>query len=296
MKSKLRKVYDAAKTLPEESLDPIWLAKVFQYFPLGEGVRYFVGDDRSVVLDSVIIGYRINSHMVYAKKDVRWLETNGSGSLEIADPNDRILIERVEDFQLVTPNLYRTDNLDYARKWELVTRGGPFRRGNQITVISNQWDEGTPCAETTVKRQVLLKNGFYAGHHIALLELHPNSMEKIDKRGYARVAAGIPAKVSLSRHGTPREALLVDFSECAVRVEFMQAGNGMEGLQISQKIVMDLDLGTSAPCVLTGRIMKLFPGEAVASLDGVQKGDAVQPVELMDLLSIKAFLLQRATP
>ena len=150
-------------------MDPAQLVELMQCFPIGGKVRYYPEDDDDLALDTIVIAYGINDHLVYTQNDIR-SEMDGQEHIFLIDDNWRdLVVRKVNSFCLLIPFILDDRNdLSYPRKVELLNETR-FARGRDLTLISLRGDKGVPHLRTFVRKRLIMKDGYYANHPVAFL-------------------------------------------------------------------------------------------------------------------------------
>jgi len=291
--------YIAARIRPQENtggaegpgLLPV--AEVMRHFPVGGKIRYYPDYRPDVTMDSIVIAYGINNHLVYAQRDIRLDETSANGPRFVLDDDWRDRpITHVERFCLVIPDIGGLEHcLDYDTRANL-RNGGQLQRGDQLTLMSLFSRQGLPHVETMVRKRVTLKEGYYANHSVIVLEVDPDSLRLVDQRRHRRIRTNLPVTVAVSGCHDPFTACLVDFSEYSLRMRCGQDLLTLAGLG-SRKIYVRLEIPTTGRHFdLQGRLVRCGDEDLVLGLTHLRVGEEFEEIGLLSALDIKASLLQ----
>jgi hypothetical protein len=199
--------------------DPAQLALLFRHFPVGARLSYFFDDRREFQFDTLVIGYRINDHLLHAKEGVQFDDDDLPCAFRI-DAHTVVPVAKLDRLRLMLPDTSADQNkLDIVTRSEL-GRDGHLRKGATLTLRARTLGRGVPTMETTVDRKETLADGPFAGQATVLVEPDLEMIRVVDNRRKPRVKAAIAAALL---HGAPpgtvTECLLVDFSEETLRLK-----------------------------------------------------------------------------
>ncbi len=290
--------YLAAKIRPQaedhdgDSLDLLQVAEVIRHFPVGGKIRYFPDYRPDVTVDSIVIAYGINNHLVYTQRDIR-LDDSGPRPCFVLDDDwkDRP-VHHVHRFCIVIPDIGGLENvLDYDTRVNL-RNGGELQRGDQLTLMSLFSGQGLPHVESMVRKRVALRDGYYANHSVIVLEIDPETLKLVDQRRHCRIHTSLPVSVAVSGYSEPFAAELADFSEFSLRLSCSPELLALPRLD-ARKIFVTLDMpGQSRYFDLQGKVLRVGKEDMVVQLTHLRQGDTFEEIGLLSALDIKASLLQ----
>lgn len=199
-------------------------------------------------------------------------------------------MREVKSFCLLIPYMGGAEgDLDYDRRVALET-GGYLQRGEVLTLMSLCNTRGVPHVNSLVRKRVLLKDGYYANHAVVVLEIQADSLNHIDQRQQMRVRTAVPVAIHLAEEGPTFDGLLVDFTECSLKLRLDDAA-GLIGERRNLVVTIDLP-AQGRKFVLAGRVLRRDGDYLVLSLSSRLKDTRFRDIELMDALDLKATLLQ----
>ncbi len=275
-------------------LDNERVVEIMESFPIGGKIRYFPTPRKDILLESLIIAYGINNYMVYTQNDIHVdRPENAPPRILLDDDWKDVAISRIHSFCFVIPDVGITDkDLDYVSKAALKT-GGWFRRGEQFTLMSLFTQRGVPHIDALIRKNVLLKEGYYANHSVVIMEVLPDSLTHVDQRQHHRIKTSIPVNIYLNEEGEPFPCLLVDFTESS----FKLCIEGQEALarQLARRrsVIVAIDLPAQMRSfILKGRVLRRDEGHVVLSLKSRLVGQQFEDMDLMGAIDLKASLLQ----
>ena len=291
--------YITGKVKPEVSEEVASLmaaeqvAAVMEHFQVGGKIRYSPDYRPEVTMDSLIIAYGINNHLIYAQRDIR-LDTSGKQPTLLIDDDwkDRPIPE-IRRFCIILPDIGNLEDvLDYDTRVR-VHNGGQLQRGDRITLMSLYANQGLPHVDTTVRKRVTLRDGYYANHSVIVLEVDTNTLRMVDQRQHYRIRTELPVTIRLADESMARRCNLVDFSENSLRLTFDEADMEVPALG-RQKVFINIDLEEQHKSfTLQANAIRKGEDFAVMRLTHVQQGDEFVELGLLEALDIKASLLQR---
>lgn len=283
---------------PEEaaapvSIEPVRLLEVMQAFPIGAKIQYHPEYHEDITLNSIIIAYGINDQLVYSNDVIHGWQDGKGLSLVIRNNGNEQLINEVESFCFVMPeNPQEEQQLDYTRKAQ-IGNGGQYRRGNNITIMSPGGNRGVPIIDTTVRKTIRLKEGYYAKHDVVVLDVDMNSFDIRDKRLHYRLQVNLPVSLKLSEHELAYTCTLEEYAENSVRISFSDEEPFASQINEGATIYFTIDMRNRLKkYMLMGTVQKRSPDRAVIRLSGIYRDHNYQDFNLLDALDIKASLLQ----
>lgn len=277
-----------------ESLPIAKLMELFRYFPLGEKIHYYPEYQKEGALETIVLGYSVNGQHIFSPIDIRCEQEGERDVFQLMVDGHEHLVRDVESFSLLIPFNQEDENKrDYMRRAELGPRG-PFRRQNIISLMACSMGGTLSQVDTMVRKVLPLKEGIYAGHDVVVLDVSPNTLTLSDQRQHYRLQTYVPAKLTV-KEGETHECTLVDFSEESVQLSFKEITADLLALTEYRRLTLEFDVALdgrgkeySLDCVMYRRT----DNSLVVKLQGVYKDDKLQSLGLVDILDIKASLLQ----
>lgn len=278
---------------PPASIEPVRLLEVMQSFPIGTKIQYHPEYQEDITLNSIIIAYGINDELVYSNDVIRGWQDGKSLSLVIGNGGNEKLINKVESFCFVIPeNPQEEQQLDYTRKAQIGT-GGQYRRGNSISIMSSGCDRGVPVIDTSVRKTIRLKEGYYAKHNVVVLDVEMDSYDIRDKRLHYRLQINLPISLKLSEDELAYPCTLEEYAENSVRIAFSDEEPFASLINEGASIYFTIDMRNRLKkYMLIGTVQKRSPDKAVIRLNKIYRDHNYQDFNLLDALDIKASLLQ----
>ncbi|MBL1261571.1 MAG: PilZ domain-containing protein [Thiotrichaceae bacterium] len=272
------------------SLDGDGLARLLPYFPIGNKLRYFPEFKQELTLNTAIIAYAINNELVYSNDDISWQEENGAFQLYLLGKR----LKKIKSFCFIMPTVGRgEEELDYARKARLGKDGG-FIKGNNITLNGEQSDGRLPLLDATVRKQLILKEGHFVGHKVAILDIDPRAFKLIEQRRHVRLRTDIVGEIQTKLGQVPQRCTMVDFSDRAARIIYDGEDSGRSSYREGSVITLSFELPKSTESrVIRGKVIRQHDATVVMTLDNIMREKDFEKVELFDIMEIKANLLQQ---
>jgi hypothetical protein len=281
-----RQVYDAND-----------LTTCLQYFPIGEGISYYPETRSDMQVDSMILGYALNSHMVFSSKDIKVSESR----VRLDGENPLTMdLDEVERFCMILPRHDRQE-MDWKRNGSkpdtaVATLVNDFARNAPITIFKNSSDGGVPTLDTIVRLSRVLTKGLYINQSASFLEPRFNSFTFIDRRQHCRLKCRIPIRVRCSKDESLCDCILFDFSERHLRIGPAADDASMEKLYEGQHLVVIIDLPEDDKrLVLNGTITRRVRGDVVVMLKGTLHNNYFVDISPIKELEIKAALINHST-
>ncbi|MCF6323198.1 MAG: PilZ domain-containing protein [Gammaproteobacteria bacterium] len=282
----------AVKEMPllKASLDSDGFARLLPYFPIGNKLNYFPEFKQELMLNTAIIAYAINNELVYSNNDISWQEENGTLQLYLLGKR----LKKINSFCFIMPTVGRgEEELDYVRKERLGKDGG-FIKGNNITLNGKQSDGRLPVLDATVRKQLILKEGHFVGHKVAILDVDPKAFKLIEQRRHVRLKIDIVGEIQTRLGQVPQRCTMVDFSDHAVRIIYNDEDSDRSSFREGSTVTLSFDLPKGAePRVIRGKVIRQHDATVVMTLDNIKREKDFEKVELFDIMEIKANLLQQ---
>jgi hypothetical protein len=276
-----------------KGMDPTQLVELMQCFPIGSKVRYFPEEEADLALDTIVIAYGINDHLVYTQNDIR-SEMDGQEHIFLIDDNWRdLVVRKVHTFCLLIPYVLDDRNdLSYPRKVELLNETR-FARGRDLTLISLRGDKGVPHLRTFVRKRLIMKDGYYANHPVVVLETQPGSLNLVDQRQERRLHTAAAATLEVLGGDEACPCTLVDFSESFARVRGDAEGTLFKLFYVGQILGLTIDVGRQTrPLHIEGKIVRRDDEYLVIEFVSIERKGRMVPFTMMDVFEFKATLLQ----
>lgn len=274
---------------PAPPIAPERLIELMRCFPIGGRIRYYPEHRKDIVLESIIIAYGIDSHLVYSQHDIHLDADNGTLVFLIDDNWKDRTVREVYRFCALIPYAGAMEgDLDYDRRAAL-DAGGFLQRGERLTLMSLSNTRGVPHVNTQVRKRVLLKEGYYANHAVVVLEMEHDTLNHVDQRQQMRVRTCIPVSVQSAEGAPAQPGTLVDFTESALKIKL---GDGIE-LQERKGLIVTIHVPERhRTFVLAGKVLRRDAECVVLALTAQLKDNRFRDVEVLDALDLKATLLQ----
>jgi len=285
-----KKTAEKKASVLKTGLNSDGLARLLPFFPIGNKLRYFPEFNQELTLNTAIIAYAINNELVYSNNDVSWQEENGVFQLYLSGKR----LKKIESFCFIMPTVGRgEEELDYARKERLGKDGG-FLKGNNITLKGEQCDGRLPVLDATVRKQVVLKEGHFVGHKVAILDIDPKVFKLIEQRRHVRLKTDIVGEIQTKAGQVPLRCTMVDFSDRAVRVIHHDVDSERPSYREGSMVTLSFDLAKSAESrVIRGKVIRQHDATVVMTLENIMREKDFEKVALFDIMEIKANLLQQ---
>lgn len=272
-------------------LDAERLRTLIDFFPIGKKLQYFPEFKKDIIFETLIVGYGVNGEFVYSSEAV---ERDGDGhpvafrlpaGLHVPMANLRL-------FQLLVPDTSAMERqLDYVRRAEIGNRG-QFVRGNYITLTSNAGTRGTSMVDTVVERHVELDSGPYAYTRLIVLTPEFNTLEVSDQRRKPRAKTNVPVMLYMRREGLSAHGVITDISDEHLRIHAAEGDVLPLNVAAGAELALALDLGDAgARYLLRGRVVRRSPDSCLIHLEGMLDEDRLKRFGPLDLLQLKAGLL-----
>jgi len=275
-------------------LDNERIVEIMECFPIGGKIRYYPEFRKDIVLESLIIAYGINNYLVYTQNDIHIERTEDAPPRILLDDDWKdVAVTELHSFCFVIPDVGITDkDLDYISKAALKS-GGWFQRGEQFTLMSLFTHKGVPHIDARIRKNVLLKEGYYANHSVVVMEVLPDTLNHVDQRQHYRIKTNIPVGLYMSEDSDPYECQLVDFTESSfkLRVDMHQGLAHQLGRRRSVIVAVDLPAQMRS-FILKGKLLRQDEEHVVISLKSRLVDKQFEDIDLLGAIDLKACLLQ----
>ncbi|WP_455199424.1 hypothetical protein [Kaarinaea lacus] len=275
-------------------IDVAKFSEFLRYFPPGGKVRYYPQYVKEATLNTIVLGYGVNNQYIYSPVDIGHQADGERDVIRLNVDGHEVLVREIENFCLLIPcNRDDQNRLDVESKAKLGPQG-PFRIDNTISLVACSSGGTLSYVDTVVRKVISLTSGIYAGHEVVVLDVIPDSLELTDQRQHYRLHTQIPATLTIDDRDV-YQCMLKDLSEESVRLEFDKASDELVALTASNRLTLMVNFGTGSQpkeYVLDGMMYRKTDTSLVMKLQGIHKDNAVVPIDLVDVLDIKASLLQ----
>lgn len=263
------------------------LCKMMPYFPIGSSLKFYPEYRSEVVLSSIIIAYLINGEIVYSNAEITFSDDEKQLFINNAP------IEEVNSFAIMVPSETRGETeLDYERK-ESLSQSGGFAKGNSITLIGKEKYGKTSTIDTVVKTYALLKEGYYSGTKVVVLNVDPALLSLKDQRIKKRLEAQIPGLIQTKDYTEFNQCTIIDFSEFTIKITCDDNDIVIMSCRKGETVTLTFDLPNSdEPNVMQGKVLRTEETSMIVELQDILIGETFKPLEPIDLIEIKAKLLQ----
>jgi len=259
-------------------------------YPVGAPLRLFPEFESEVQLDSLLLGYRIDGHDLFAPGDYRLQADNGAPAQLLIGDRRFDTLQAIEF--LIPHDRSEQAQLDYVSRAEL-DRLGHFAPGNRFTLIGATVGRQTPYLLGEVTRVERLDAGVYQNHSVVVLRVFPDTLEFHDQRRYYRIETAQPAELRAATGGRAYACTLIDFSETAAQIVLEEEDEGVSALWDGRRVILNLRInGSGQRFTLGGRVLRRSGRRLVLRLETLQQGEEFVTLTTLSVLAIKAALLK----
>lgn len=284
---------DKTVTVKRAAMNNGLLVELMRSFPIGGKIRYFPHNQKEMALESIVIAYGMNEHLVYTQNDIR-SQTDGDDTFFVLDDDwtDEV-VRKVDSFCLLIPYIVGNDgSLDYASK-AAVHDWNPFQRGEPLGLMSLVTDQGVPHVDSVVRKRMTLRDGYYANHTVVVLEVDPATLQLIDQRQHRRLRTMLPIEMTGKENGEACDAVLVDYSEYHAKIEFDMTSSLAGLVETAKHLYITIPANKHGRSFqLKGKVFRRGDGYVVLEFIGMLKGRQFMALEVLDVLELKANILQ----
>ncbi len=273
----------------------VTVGEFLRHFPIGARVHYFPEYQRSVKLDTLVLGYDINGQQVYSDHAVG-LDLGAAGAvltLRVV-PGRPERLTAVERFRFLVPFKSRSEMDHGAGQDESFTEKtvNDFKRGNTITLFNRGANGKVAYLDCTVARVIDLHDGVYANRKVAVLEPDAQSFRFLDQRQYHRVYTCLPASLSPEPDAEGTPCSVQDFSDRYLRLEVDASQGWLKTARAGDRLFLTIHVPRrSEPFLLAGTLHRLGSAYLVLALTAIHKDRRFQNMDLIDELDLKTTLL-----
>lgn len=284
---KKKKPADKAEKHQRPPLDKAKLCEVIGYYPIGNRVRYYPEYKEEVTLDTLVIAYELNGHLLYSNAEIECCTTATTIVLNGKE------IETVESFSiLVPPGIGGEGKLDYERKESLGESSG-FSRGNTITLLGPQVSGLVPTLDTVADKFYRFRDGVYAGERAVILIVDPRLLTLTDQRKHTRLETAIPVQMKCTHLSEPYNCMLSDLSDRSVRISCLHLNLNGEEYKKGKMVTLTFNLPESDEMrIIRGTIYRNEGDALVVTLQTIMRKKTFEKLKPIDIMEIKAKLLQ----
>lgn len=274
-----------------QGLDLDRVRVLIEFFPIGKKLRYYPEFNKDIVLDTLVLAYCINDHFLYSMESI---ETDREGmpvAFRVNGGKNHLPASRISRFQLLVPDTSDLEKkLDYTRRAQ-ISRHGQFSPGNNISLLSNAGVKGVSTLDTEVAKQVTLNDGPYAHRKMVLLTPEFNTLAVNDQRKKPRTRVAVPATLLVPSENHKGPCTIIDVSDAEVRIRWGGGGRGPH-LREGKAVTLEIHLSkTERNPSVQGTVFRSTVGTCVVKLDGQNHEERFVPFTSLDLLELKAGLL-----
>ncbi len=270
------------------------LRRMINAVKIGCRIRYHKEYEENSILESLVIGYRINDIFVFRQSDISFSSDGDVPRLVIRTPQGVEEIARVEKVQLVVPSAIGEEKkLDYDSRANLGMRG-PFAPRTRLVLMSYSYTGEHLKLEAEVHRNQKLVEGVHAGLQVALLDVMLGTLDSHEPREHTRVEANL--SVTVCKNGTENifPAMLLDFSEKSLRLALDRPGDSWPALGKKDFVLIGMKSSLEKPlfklrCNLIGE----RGDERVFEMTHIIRQGNSAPFEMIDALEIKIDLMHQ---
>jgi len=266
------------------------LNQLVTYFPIGEKINYYPEYLEDINLETMILGYEVNENPIYVRDHVRQPD-DATVEFFLEDSGETLT---AADLSIVPDTSDLEKTLDYGSK-AVIGKSGQFVGGNSITLVAAATDKGTPIMDTTVLRQMLVKQGVYQDYKVVALDPTLESLTKKEHREKKRLELSLACTL-FSPIDSPsgHSCKLIDCSELCVGIEM--PCTPADGSPLVQGTPAQLCIpmpSQNKSFELMGEIFAIRSEDIVVlKLQGIKKGDKFEDLQLVDRLELRASLVQ----
>lgn len=283
---------EAATEVVESAYDPLRLALLFRHFPIGARLTYFPEYRREVKLNTLVLGYRLNDHAIFAREAIELDAEDQLQGFRIG-PRKVLPVAELQTIFMLLPDtsVQAKKQLDYVTRASL-GRDGQMRRGTALTLQAPSLGRGIPSIDTNIDRLETLEDGPFSGQDTILVEPDLASLKVVDNRRKPRVATAIPAELLVGHEitGTLIACTMADFADDTLRLQ--PATGKFDPLKVNTAAVVQFSVGPAAQRFrLRGKVMRASEQAIVIRFGELAVGGTYRKADSFDILEIKSGLL-----
>lgn len=243
---------------------------------------------QDLTVESIIVGFMADNHVIYAMEDVTWDEATQTIAFHSRENGKSI--SQVERFSLLFPLDNSDDrNMAYHQKEEF-SRVGLFKRGNTLTIMTKNSGHTRYSIDGVVTTYLRLKSGLFANHEVAVLSLDPMSFKQSERRKHQRIDTDVDVSLKAIKGSAIFGGRIVDYVEGAARV-VLDDPAALNVLVQDKPVSMTMELEeVDRQYEIEGTISKAQENEVVVNFRKIYKGKSFAPFGKLDGIEIKAML------
>ncbi|MDR0441548.1 MAG: PilZ domain-containing protein [Candidatus Accumulibacter sp.] len=267
------------------------IGTLIEFFPIGKKLRYYPEFHQDIILDTLVVAYRVNDSFIYSMDSIETDRDRLPAFFRANDGRVRLPAAALKTFHLLVPDTSHQEmKLDYLRRAQ-IGRNGQFSVGNYISLISNAGMKGVSTIDTEVVRQIVLRDGPYAHMNLILLTPDFASLSVADQRKKPRAKTSVPVTLVLPAEDYTGNGTIVDVSDAQLRILLDERGVA-PAFQAGDAMILDILLGeTERRHSVKGSVVRCSAETCVIELDGRIHEGRLIPFTPLDLLELKAGLL-----
>lgn len=271
------------------------LRRIISSVKIGSRIRYHQEYEEGSILETLVIGYRINDISIFRHADISFEEEDGITRVLVQTPSGKERFARLESLQIIVPGAIGEERkLDYDSRATLGRRG-QFSPKSQLVVMSTNYSGEHLKVEVNVDRNLHLTEGVHSGLQVAYLNVLVGTISSHEPRQFTRVAADLP--VTLCKNGTEQvlPAKLLDFSEKTIRLTLDQDSDEWPEFGKKDFALVGLKSALDKPLVkLRCQSLELRGREQIFEMTHIIRQGKASPIEMIDVLEIKIDLMNLA--
>ncbi|BFM13854.1 hypothetical protein R50073_00370 [Maricurvus nonylphenolicus] len=271
------------------------LQRMVNAVKIGSRIRYHQEYEEASVLESLVIGYRINNISLYRQSDIQFEEDDGITRVLLQTEIGQERFARIESMQLIVPGAIGEERkLDYDSRATLGRRG-QFAPKSKLVLMSTNFNTEHLKLDVVVERNLKLTDGVHTGLQVAYLDVLMGTLSRHEPRQFTRVAVSLP--VTVCKNGTEQvlPATLLDFSEKSVRLTLDPAKDLWPEFGKKDFALIGLKSSMEKPMVkLQAQCIEVRGQERIFEMTHIQRQGSASPIEMIDVLEIKIDLMNRA--
>lgn len=283
---------DIETSRQQAALDRNQLKLLTELFPIGKELRYYSDAQLAVVLDTLIVAYRVNERFIYSRNAIKMTGNGSPAAFAIEPEKIELPLEQAQHFQILVPDTTDMEGtLDYDRR--AIIGRSQFKPGNIINLICNSGAKGASTLKTQVAEQITMADGPYANSKMVLLNPEFDSISVTDQLSASRRGrTNVPVDMYFKKDEPPYKCLLSDFSESSVGLHAIENQPAMPPLLQDDVVTIVIDLGESAKTyTIKGRVIRRSADICAVRLDELFRDHEYSRFTLLDSLKLKAGLL-----
>jgi hypothetical protein len=271
------------------------LQRMVNAVKIGSRIRYHQEYEEASVLESLVIGYRINNISLYRQSDIQFEDDDGITRVLLQTEIGQERFARIESMQLIVPGAIGEERkLDYDSRATLGRRG-QFAPKSKLVLMSTNFNTEHLKLDAVVERNLKLTDGVHTGLQVAYLDVLMGTLSKHEPRQFTRVAVSLP--VTVCKNGTEQvlPATLLDFSEKSVRLALDPAKDHWPEFGKKDFALIGLKSSLEKPMVkLQAQCIEVRGQERIFEMTHIQRQGRASSIEMIDVLEIKIDLMNRS--